>query len=130
MGLSKLSEACKKCPNVDSCDHKRMEALGCLPSPEPSKAAEIRIDGMSLSSDLYKSLGKQLSSALACGYLKGECKNFFGTSGSNGSKSADVYFNEWIKAHQDIDILEFRYQQARYGDHSICILYEEDSNYD
>lgn len=29
-----------------------------------------------------------------------------------------------------IDILEFRYQQARYGDHSICILYEEDSNYD
>lgn len=26
--------------------------------------------------------------------------------------------------------LEFRYQQARYGDHSICILYEEDSNYD
>ena len=53
MGLSKLSEACKKCPNVDSCDHKRMEA-------------------MSLSSDLYKSLGKQLSSALACGYLKGE----------------------------------------------------------
>ena len=64
MGLSKLSEACKKCPNVDSCDHKRMEALGCLPSPEPSKAAEIRIDGMSLSSDLYKSLGKQLSSAL------------------------------------------------------------------
>lgn len=49
-----------------------MEALGCLPSPEPSKAAEIRIDGMSLSSDLYKSLGKQLSSALACGYLKGE----------------------------------------------------------
>ena len=41
MGLSKLSEACKKCPNVDSCDHKRMEALGCLPSPEPSKAAEI-----------------------------------------------------------------------------------------
>ena len=34
-----------------------------------------------------------------------KCKNFFGTSGSNGSKSADVYFNEWIKAHQDIDIL-------------------------
>ena len=22
-----------------------------------------------------------------------KCKNFFGTSGSNGSKSADVYFN-------------------------------------
>lgn len=38
MGLSKLSEACKKCPNVDSCDHKRMEALGCLPSPERRKS--------------------------------------------------------------------------------------------
>lgn len=81
MGLSKLSETCKKCPNVDSCDHKRMEALGYLPSPEPSKfeqinqrAEEIKIDSVSLSSDLYKSLGKQLSSALACGYLKGETK--------------------------------------------------------
>lgn len=72
MGLSKLSGTCNMCPNVDHCDHKRMEALGYLPSTKPSRfeqinqaAAEIEIDGMSLSSDLYKSLGKQLSSALA-----------------------------------------------------------------
>ncbi len=33
MTLSKLSEKCKACPKVDSCDHKRMEmcALAELP---------------------------------------------------------------------------------------------------
>lgn len=77
MSLSKLSETCKKCPYVDTCGHKRMEALGHLPEPNifkqiDQKAAEIKINGISLSSDLYKSLGKQLSSTLACGYLKGE----------------------------------------------------------
>lgn len=77
MSLSKISKTCKKCPYVGTCDHKRMEALGYLPEPNifeqiDKKAAEIKIDGISLSSDLYKSLGKQLSSALACGYLKGE----------------------------------------------------------
>lgn len=34
MGLSKLSEACKKCPYVDTCNHKRMEAVGYLPTPK------------------------------------------------------------------------------------------------
>lgn len=77
MSLSKISETCKKCPYVDTCDCKRMEALEYLPEPNMfeqinQKVAEIKIDGISLSSDLYKSLGKQLSSALACGYLKGE----------------------------------------------------------
>ena len=77
MSLSKLSETCKECPFVDTCEHKRMVALEYLPEPNifeqiNQKAAEIRIDGISLSSDLYKSLGKHLSSALACGYLKGE----------------------------------------------------------
>ena len=30
MGLSKLAEKCKKCPKVDTCDHKKMEAVGFL----------------------------------------------------------------------------------------------------
>ena len=34
MGLSKLAEKCKKCPKVDSCDHKRMEAVACLEMPK------------------------------------------------------------------------------------------------
>lgn len=38
---------------------------------------------------------------------------------------ADYQFNEWIKTKQNVEILEFRYQQARYGYHSICILYKE-----
>lgn len=40
--------------------------------------------------------------------------------------SADEKFNEWIKDHPDIEIIKFKYCQARYGDHSIAILYKED----
>ena len=41
---------------------------------------------------------------------------------------ADNKFNEWIKDNSNIYIINFRYQQARFGDHSICILYKEVSN--
>ena len=34
MGLSQLSEKCRKCPFVDTCNHKRMEALAYLPEPQ------------------------------------------------------------------------------------------------
>lgn len=30
MSLSKLAEECKKCKYVDTCEHKRMEAVGFL----------------------------------------------------------------------------------------------------
>jgi len=33
MGLSRLAAGCQVCPYVDTCDHKRMEALGFLPEP-------------------------------------------------------------------------------------------------
>lgn len=33
MGLSKLAAGCQVCPYVDTCDHKRMEAIGFLPEP-------------------------------------------------------------------------------------------------
>ena len=46
---------------------------------------------------------------------------FFGTNGL----PADVDFNKWIKDHPNIEILQFKFQQARYGDHSIAILYKE-----
>ena len=35
MSLSRLAEKCQKCPKVDTCDHKKMEALGLLPG-EPT----------------------------------------------------------------------------------------------
>lgn len=38
---------------------------------------------------------------------------------------ADNKFNEWIKDNSNIDIISFKYQQVRYGDHIICILYKE-----
>lgn len=34
MGLSQLSEKCRKCPFVDTCNYKRMEALAYLPEPQ------------------------------------------------------------------------------------------------
>lgn len=43
--------------------------------------------------------------------------------GTNDDK-ADEQFNDWIKK-ENIDIIKFKYQQARYGDHSICILYKD-----
>lgn len=50
-----------------------------------------------------------------------KAKLFFGTAGGR----ADDKFNEWIEDNPDIEILNFKYHQARYGDHSICILYKE-----
>ena len=36
---------------------------------------------------------------------------------------ADKQANEWLKKHPDVEIIEMKYQQARMGDHSICIMY-------
>lgn len=43
------------------------------------------------------------------------------------AKTADDEFNEWIKDHQGIEIIKFTYRHARHGDHSIAILYKEDT---
>ena len=39
MGLSILSAGCRACPYVDTCDHKRMEAVGFLPEPPLAMSA-------------------------------------------------------------------------------------------
>ena len=39
MGLSILAAGCRACPYVDTCNHKRMEALGFLPEPPMSNSA-------------------------------------------------------------------------------------------
>ena len=54
--------------------------------------------------------------------IRTKSKIFFGNAFGD---RADDLFNDWIKDHADILIREFRYQQSRYGDHSIAILYEE-----
>lgn len=40
-------------------------------------------------------------------------------------KTADDAFNEWIKEHRNIVILNFKYDQDSFGGSSICILYTE-----
>lgn len=50
MGLSRLSAKCRACPRVSTCDHKRMEALGYLPMPEPTVTIQaekaVQLDSM------------------------------------------------------------------------------------
>lgn len=52
-----------------------------------------------------------------------KAKIFFGNSNYT---PADITLNEWLSQHPNIKIVHTHYQQARYGDHSIYILYEED----
>lgn len=40
MALSKLSEKCKACPKVDSCDHKKMELCALAELP-PNMCANV-----------------------------------------------------------------------------------------
>lgn len=84
MGLSKLAAGCQVCPYVDTCDHKRMEALGFLPEPPLLNSAsqiaaesaaqpllretrEIRVNGVTMTvyvdeieKQLYRGLYKHL----------------------------------------------------------------------
>ena len=76
MGLSKLAAGCRACPYVETCGHKRMEAVGFLPlfqsaaQPLLRETMEIRVDGKpvtvyvdeiekQLTRELYAHLGPQ-----------------------------------------------------------------------
>lgn len=71
MGLSRLAEVCRKCPYVDTCDHKRMEAIGYLSMPKieavSTQVTEIKLNGMP--SDSLMDMLKPIYNAL--GYFKG-----------------------------------------------------------
>lgn len=54
-------------------------------------------------------------------------KTFYGAFGQS-CPTADELFNEWIAEHPNVEIIKFRYAQARYGDHSIAILYKLNSD--
>lgn len=47
-------------------------------------------------------------------------KIFFG----NCTHHADEAANTWLGKNPNIEVLQMKYQQARYGDHSICIMYK------
>ena len=50
-------------------------------------------------------------------------KIFFGTHGSLGENTAENKINDWLEKNPDVYIISWQYQQARMGDHSICIEY-------
>lgn len=58
MGLSRLSEQCRTCPFVDTCNHKKMEALGYFPEPPTILSVQINIEPMP---DIIESLMKEVS---------------------------------------------------------------------
>lgn len=51
--------------------------------------------------------------------MKYKTKIFLGTQ----NDKADDQMNQWLEENQNISIIDFRYQQNRYFDHSICIFY-------
>ena len=59
---------------------------------------------------------------------KVQFKIFFGTLSDDDVALAEVRVNEWLEEERAagyiINIVRWQYQQARYGDHSICIEYE------
>ena len=50
-------------------------------------------------------------------------KIFFGNP---SSVSADTKLNNWMRENPHVRVLNYQYQQARMGDHSICITYMEE----
>ena len=86
--LSRLSKTCQKCPYVDSCQNKRMEALAYYPESMVKNAAEniaapmnqpilretmkINIDGTLVEvykDDIKKQLYEKLYEDLYCGLM-------------------------------------------------------------
>lgn len=53
--------------------------------------------------------------------MKQKFKIFMG----NSEHTADIKANKWLEDNPYIKIVDMKYQQVRFGDHSICILYEE-----
>lgn len=47
--------------------------------------------------------------------------------GNPSSTPADVKMNNWLRDNPQVNVLSYQYQQARMGDHSICIVYEEET---
>lgn len=54
MTLSKLSEKCKACPKVDSCDHKKMEMCACIELPTNMCANAEQTASASLSAPILR----------------------------------------------------------------------------
>lgn len=72
MGLSKLTAQCQVCPYVDTCDHKRMEALGYLPLPKPNVEVQINLSPMVVD-DLFDQLSRVVQAPKHI--LKGSYRN-------------------------------------------------------
>lgn len=64
MGLSKLSEKCRVCPKVDTCDHKRMEALAYMVDPCGRELAAAAVPDVSAHVDIQVNMEATLRDAL------------------------------------------------------------------
>jgi hypothetical protein len=49
-----------------------------------------------------------------------------GTTGMQADEKANL----WLEENPDIEVINMRYQQSGYGDHSICIFYTKRNPYE
>ncbi len=54
MSISKLSEKCKTCQKVDSCDQKKMELCACIELPTNMRASSEQTASISLSAPILR----------------------------------------------------------------------------
>lgn len=53
--------------------------------------------------------------------MRPKFKIFFSTT----TADAGERLNQWLDENPNVRVIDYQYQQARRGDHSICIRYDE-----
>lgn len=96
MTLSKLSEKCKACPKVDSCDHKKMCA--CIELSTNMRASSEQTASISLSAPILR---ERIGSPLSPFAYKDELEKALN----------DAYFGAWNRRANDADLCKrYTYQ--------------------
>lgn len=90
MTLLKLSEKCKACPKVDSCDHKKMEMCACIELPTNMCANAEQTASASLSAPILR---ERIDSPLSPFAYKDELEKALN----------DAYFGAWNRRANDAD---------------------------
>ncbi len=79
MGLSRLSERCRKCRYVDTCDHKEMEGLLMAESRQPA-AAEAAAPVLATDDTVAIHLDSQTSVTIEADQIRWQIARSFGMS--------------------------------------------------
>lgn len=84
MGLSRLSEICRKCRYVDTCDHKEMEGLLMAEAAQPA-AAEAAAPVLDADDTVTIHLDSQTDVTIDVGQIRRQIAQAFGASMLGGA---------------------------------------------